>query len=104
MILLKKWESEGRLRGIPVGDQGEEQLLYQLFADDTRLFLQADEQNFQVVVEVISIYKRISGALLNLEKSTIIPLNEEVQPTLYETIGCKVACPGEIINYLGCPM
>lgn len=79
-------------------------LLYQLFADDTNLSLMASEQNFQAAVEVISSYERISGARLNLEKSTIIPLDDEPLSGWYANTGCKVAHLEEIINYLGCPV
>lgn len=46
----------------------------------------------------------MSGAWLNLEKSTILLLDEEPHLAWYANSGCKVAQLGEIINYLGCPM
>lgn len=79
MSLLKHEEEEGKLVGIPIGDRGE-QLLYQLFADDTSLFLKLMEGNFRAAVEVIASFECISGARLNLEKSTILQLDEEPQP------------------------
>lgn len=91
MSLLSLWESEGHLRGIPIGNQGEKSLLYQLFANDTNLFLLAEEDNFQNVVKVISIYEQISGTRLNLEKSTILLLDDEPHPVWFVTSGCKAA-------------
>lgn len=44
------------------------------------------------------------GAKLNLDKSTILPLDEEPIPTWYVHTGCKVAHPGEVLTYLGSPV
>lgn len=46
MAILKLRASEGRLKGIPLDDTGDKQLLFQLFADDTDMFLDMNEENF----------------------------------------------------------
>lgn len=74
--LLKHKATTGEVKGILMGGEGSEQLLCQLFTDDTNLFLEMTEDNFAAAMEVIATYKRISGAKLNLEKSTIIQLDE----------------------------
>lgn len=72
MSLLTTHAQQGRILGIPI--PGENQLLHQLFADDIDIFLDATHANFEAVAHVIHQYEKISGAHLNLEKSTIIPM------------------------------
>lgn len=84
------------IQGIPLDDHGEEQLMYQLFVDDTSLSLVATEENFKEAREVIVVYERISRARLNLEKSIIMPLEDDLYPDWFARIGCKVAQPGEV--------
>lgn len=79
-------------------------MLYQLFANDMALFLLETKENFQAAREVVSIYERISGAHLNIDKSTIVPMHDRETLAWYTTTGCKVARPGEIISFLGCPI
>lgn len=104
MLLFKKWEHDGFLEGILIGEHKEDQFLYQIFANDTSAILLASEQIFQVAIEVIDIYERISSAWLNLEKSTIVPLDKESLPDWYSNTRCKVARLREVLTYLGCPM
>lgn len=46
-VNLATMGDEGRLKGIPLDSIGNNQLLFQLFADNTSLFLQASEENFR---------------------------------------------------------
>lgn len=65
--------------------------VYQLFADDTALFLLAFEESFQAAREAIAIYERISGDRLNLDKSTIVPMHDGDVPDWFSWTGYKVA-------------
>lgn len=58
------------------------QLLHQLFADDIDIFLESTKENFQKVTSLISLYKRILEAKLNLHKSVLIKLNNSPPPKL----------------------
>ncbi|KAL3686480.1 hypothetical protein R1sor_009054 [Riccia sorocarpa] len=49
-------------------------LLHQLFADDTGVCLKLDENVFIQTRNIIATYEKASGAKLNLDKSTLIPL------------------------------
>jgi hypothetical protein len=60
MVILKEYLESGTIKGIPIG--GEQQILSQLFADDTGLFFQATEENFEAISECLAIFERISGA------------------------------------------
>lgn len=47
---------------------------------------------------------RVSGARLILEKSTIIPLDDDFFPDWFSQTGCKIAQPKEVLSFLGCPI
>lgn len=78
--------------------------MFQLFADDTSLFLALSKVNFRAALETISIFERNLGAWLNIEKSTNLQLDEGPQPDWFSATGCKDSQPGEILSYLGCPV
>lgn len=90
LMSLLKLEEEGMLQGIPIRESGE-QLLFQLFVDNTSLFLESTEDNFKVALDVIMVYERIFGAHLNLEKSTIMQLDEELELYWFQDLGYKIA-------------
>lgn len=100
MSLLRQEEEEGSLKGIPIGDS-REQLPFQLFANDTSLFLDSTEDNFKVALDVIVVYERISGARLNLENSIILQLDKEVELAWFSGLGCRITQQDEILVYLG---
>lgn len=91
-------------RSPPLGDNDGSQLLYQLFADNTRLFLEMTKDNFKAAMEVVSTYTRILGACLNLENLTIVQLDDSPEPTWLWKIDCKIAKPDKMIVYLGSPI
>lgn len=104
MSLLKKWEKDGLFQGIPIGENKEDQLLYQLFDDDMGMFFLSTRHKFQATMKVIGIYKRIFWARLNLEKSILVPLDDKHLPSWYASTGYRIARPGEVITCLGSPM
>lgn len=71
MSLLQHHMDQGN---ITIG--GQHQLLHDLFADDTGIFLHTNEANFHKIREVITDYECVSEVLLNLEKSTLLQLND----------------------------
>lgn len=104
MCLVKRALDQGDLQGMKLEDGTR--VCHQLFADDTGLFLAASREEFDCARRVIQHYKRISGALLNIHKSKIIPLYLATGTAgdWMVSTGCQVAVEGEIIEYLGCPI
>lgn len=80
VLMLKEHAQEGRLRGIQIGKCGQEQLLCQMFADNTRVFLESTKRNFLEAMDVIACYER-RGVKLSLGKSIIIQLDDQLEPT-----------------------
>ncbi|KAL2610564.1 hypothetical protein R1flu_029137 [Riccia fluitans] len=102
MTLLKNKEAEQKIQGLQL--QGPKHTLHNLFADDSGIMLQATEDIFNELKDSIATYEIISGAKLDISKSTIIPVALESTPSwLHRTI-CYVAREGEIIRYLGVPI
>ncbi|KAL3694356.1 hypothetical protein R1sor_008007 [Riccia sorocarpa] len=102
MNILKKRQGEGRLKGLSLC--GQAQTLYNLFADDSGVLIRADPENFTALQEAIQLYKDISGAKLNMAKSTIIPIAMERSPDWLSRFECYVAREGKVIRYLGHPI
>jgi hypothetical protein len=101
MVILKEHLASGAVKGIPIG--AGNQILFQLFADDTGLFFHATEDNFHTaVMDCLHIFERISGARVNLDKSTIVQLDSRMQPAWFSLAGCKIAASGQVLKYLGC--
>lgn len=92
----------GKIKGLSI--KPGEQLLHQLFADDTGVFFKSTEENFHKVTLLIALYECISGAKLNLHKSVLIQLNNSPPLDWFSRVGSKIAVRGEIIKYLGCPI
>lgn len=80
------------------------QLLHQVFADDTCIFMESFEENYRKISSLVSLYERISRALLNLNKSMLIQLNNGPSLGWFNCVGCRVVLRGEVIKYLGCPI
>jgi hypothetical protein len=60
MVLLKEHLASGDIKGIAIGRR--EQMLFQLFAEDTGLLFQAAEDNFQAVMHCLKFFEQISWA------------------------------------------
>jgi hypothetical protein len=99
--LLKERTSAGLIQGINI--QAEQQLVCQLFEDNTGIFFEAMEASFRSVMEVLHDFELISGAKVNLEKSKLIQLDNGEQPEWFVRSGCTVVGDGQLITYLGCP-
>ncbi|KAL3688832.1 hypothetical protein R1sor_015141 [Riccia sorocarpa] len=102
MLILRKRESEGSLKGLALADG--RMALYNLYADDSGVMLRAEQDNFRALHQAINLYEEISGAKLNIAKSTVIPIALEGTPEWLNSVGCYIAREGEIIRYLGFPI
>ncbi|KAL3692767.1 hypothetical protein R1sor_006418 [Riccia sorocarpa] len=102
MRLLQEANDRGQIKGVMLPNG--KQMIQSLFADDTGLYLQADERNFRRVKRLIEIYEQIAGAKLNVEKSLLIPMGMEVLPRWLFLTGCKIAARDEVFTYLGTPV
>ncbi|KAL3677972.1 hypothetical protein R1sor_020928 [Riccia sorocarpa] len=99
MDMINKAKNEGRISGLQIS--GGDQLLHQLFADDTGLTLQLDEQVFQETTAVLAKYEKASGAKLNMFKTTVIPLFQGPVPHWLTRSTCHIATASERFRYLG---
>ncbi|KAL3683477.1 hypothetical protein R1sor_001499 [Riccia sorocarpa] len=101
-MILKQGEKEGKIRGLAITPT--KSMLLQLFADDSGVSIQAEEDDFEELHNAIHLYERISGAKLNLQKSTVIPWGMTEVPEWLLRKGCKIAQKKEVIRYLGFPV
>ncbi|KAL3685236.1 hypothetical protein R1sor_003258 [Riccia sorocarpa] len=99
MELLQIAIREGRISGVRIDH--ENSLVHQLFADDTGVFLAAQEGNFEQLKGILSLYESASGAKVNLTKSIIMPVGTGVVPEWVHTEGCQVVGAGQTFKYLG---
>ncbi|KAL3678477.1 hypothetical protein R1sor_021433 [Riccia sorocarpa] len=102
LLILKQYEKEGRIHGLRINQNRS--MLVQLFADDSGVSIKADEDDFEELHNAIRLYERISGAKLNLQKSTVIPWGMETIPDWLINKGCKIAQKGETVRYLDFPV
>ncbi|KAL3686059.1 hypothetical protein R1sor_004081 [Riccia sorocarpa] len=79
----------------------QKQLVYQLFADDTGVFLKMDQQVFNTTMDTLRKFELASGAKLNLSKTTIIPVGDGTIPAWLQNSGCTIATPSDRYRYLG---
>ncbi|KAL3698443.1 hypothetical protein R1sor_012519 [Riccia sorocarpa] len=99
MDMIQQQVNNGAVRGLQITTSKE--LVYQLYADDTGLFLQMEQNTFNSTMQTLKVFEQASGARLNLNKSLIIPLGDEQVPRWLLDTQCKVVNPSERIRYLG---
>ncbi|KAL3677394.1 hypothetical protein R1sor_027342 [Riccia sorocarpa] len=99
MLLLREEERNGNLVGLHI-PQGRP-LLHKLFADDSGVCLNANEQNFTNLRSVIVRFERASGALLNVTKSVILPMAMTRHSQWLQDTGCKIMVGRDEDTYLG---
>ncbi|KAL3678690.1 hypothetical protein R1sor_021646 [Riccia sorocarpa] len=99
MGMLKEQQHAGYIRGLKITE--EEDLLHQIFADDTGLFLQMDQQVFLNTTHTLQRFETASGAKLNLGKTLILPLRPMPTPAWLAATQCKIATPSDRFHYLG---
>ena len=69
--LLKKAESEGRIKGVSIC-RGAPKVTNLMFADDSLLFCQATRAEGETIAEILRTYARASGKSINLKKSSAL--------------------------------
>ncbi|KAL3698699.1 hypothetical protein R1sor_012775 [Riccia sorocarpa] len=79
MAMLREEEKLGTIQGVAV-PRGRP-FLHQFFADDSGKNITASQAVFRKVQWVVHRFESISGALLNLSKSMIVPLAMQEVPT-----------------------
>lgn len=91
------------VKGLEVGKDKVE-ITHLQFADDTILFLRADEENLRGITRVLKIFSGISGLKINADKSSLIGIN--LDQVTVESWAAVIGCSKEewLINYLGVPL
>ena len=84
-------------------DQEEMEVSHLLFADDTVIFCESNVEQIQNLRCLLLCFEAVSGLMINLSKSDIIPMGEiDDVEGLARIFGCKVASLP--ITYLGIPL
>ncbi|KAL3700949.1 hypothetical protein R1sor_018971 [Riccia sorocarpa] len=99
MEMIKTQVSLGRITGLQI-PQGSD-LVHQLYADDTGIFIRMDEQVYNNTMLTLKTFELASGARLNLNKTVIIPITDEQVPTWLTNTQCTILGPSERMRYLG---
>ncbi|KAL3675236.1 hypothetical protein R1sor_025184 [Riccia sorocarpa] len=99
MALLRDEERKGRIQGVSV--PGGRPFLHQFFADDSGINITASEAVFNRIKWIVKRFENISGALLNLSKSVVIPLSLKENPQWLKDSGRIIAREKELITSLG---
>lgn len=77
MCLLDSLRKKGEISGHQISNQ--KNLFFQLFAENVGIFMKNTQEEFERAHAAIQVFENILGALLNVEKSIIVPL---INPTL----------------------
>ena len=103
--MLRRVEGAGLIRGFKVEGRrgGGECVTHLLFADDTILFCDADEEQILHIRLLLLSFQAVIGLKVNVYKSEMVPRGEIVDVhALAEILGCRV---GELpMSYLGMPL
>ena len=101
--MLKKAVAAGLIRGLG-SDLVENGVVCLQYADDTILFLDANEKVVKNMKWIFTCFEQMSGMRINYHKSEIIPMNvsEQEKRGMVETLGCPEGTFP--INYLGIPL
>ena len=87
--MLKKAVAAGLIRGLG-SDLVENGVVCLQYADDTILFLDANEKVVKNMKWILTCFEQMSGMRINYHKSEIIPMNvsEQEKRGMVETLGC----------------
>ncbi|KAL3685010.1 hypothetical protein R1sor_003032 [Riccia sorocarpa] len=99
MSLLNRAVNEGRIAGLQI--EPGHSLVHQLFADDTGVCIEARQEVFSELLDILRRFELASGARINLAKSLVMPLGTETVPEWVSQTGCVVAEEGVVFKYLG---
>jgi hypothetical protein len=102
-VLLKNAQLEKNIKGVSFGSTGPT-VTHLLFADDSIVFLEGSQSNFQSLRSILQDYEVASGQRVNLQKSSIFfgkGSTDEDKETLKQAIGISSEALSE--RYLGLP-
>ena len=99
--LIKDKVIKGEIQGITLPDG--EQLCTQMFADDTNILINNEEDNIKSLWDCLQVYCEASGSRINHNKTGIKTLIEPPPKWLLEA-GCNPIQEGTIFRLLGIPM
>ncbi|KAG7549361.1 Reverse transcriptase domain [Arabidopsis thaliana x Arabidopsis arenosa] len=100
---LNQASREGKAAGIQFNNAGPF-INHLLFADDTLLVCKANKEECEAMLNCLSKYERVSGQMINLEKSAIT-FGAKVNQDMKEWIKCRsgIHLEGGAGRYLGLP-
>ncbi|XP_040996027.1 uncharacterized protein LOC121242200 [Juglans microcarpa x Juglans regia] len=101
--LLNQAEACGGLTLVPIG-RGPVSVNHLFFADDSLLFCKAKAEELRYVLNILDIYEKASGQVINKDKSSIFfsrNTGHAVQQQILELAGVKSS--GTFERYLGLP-
>ena len=101
--LLHKAESDGLLRGVSICKNGP-RVSHLFFTGDSVLSCQAKESICQVILDILSVHKKVSGQKLNRDKTNIF-FSANTLPDLQTSIQVLLGVPSirQYEKYLGLP-
>lgn len=103
-LMISSHAANGSLKGIKVA-RSSPMLTHCMFADDTIIFLRAEESNCRVFVNLLNQYCEASGQAVNMEKSNLFFSNNtpsDQREAIAASLGVnEVENPGK---YLGLPI
>ncbi|KAA0039770.1 LINE-1 retrotransposable element ORF2 protein [Cucumis melo var. makuwa] len=91
-----------KIKGVKL--EGNINLTHLLFADDILLFVEDDEHSIQNLKNIINLFQLASGLSINLNKSTISPINVDASRTEQIASQWGISTKFLPINYLGVPL
>ncbi|KAA0039966.1 LINE-1 retrotransposable element ORF2 protein [Cucumis melo var. makuwa] len=91
-----------KIKGVKM--EGNINLTHLLFADDILLFVEDDEHSIQNLKNIINLFQLASGLSINLNKSTISPINVGAARTEQIASQWGISTKFLPINYLGVPL
>lgn len=102
LTFLQAEQTHSWLLGVRLGDSLH--ICELLFADDLGVLIPASAQAFQELEEVIHLYEGASGAKLNIQKSSVLPIGLSTIPQWLADKGCTIHKSGDILKYLSAPL
>lgn len=101
--LLQDAEERKAIHGIKVGRKVEP-ISHLFFADDSLLFVRANEQEVECVLDILTTYEAASGQKLNLEKSEV-SFSRNIKPDKKDLLRSKLQfkAVNDHDRYLGLP-
>ena len=100
--LLTNMEKQNKIKGVKIGENFN--LTHLLFADDILLFIEDNDKYFSNLRYVLHAFEVATRLNINLNKSTISPINIDLNRAETVTIRWGIKVQHMPINYLGVPL